>query len=517
MPDYEGLALQGVFTDEETGIRVFVGQRAETFAIDLGAVFDTINLRAETPPGLPGRRPPLPVQTSEEDADDASNPFGVNNFSGFNINTIAIEVPIQRLIRDFDPASSERRTIGVWARTLRQRKTTRRAGDSHEESEPLIEARGRWVQVSRMANPLVNELIIPFGLKDLRNTTLPEDEARFVQAYRDLDVANELELVSGVPVPEGPREDIVSLLLQYQGARTGPLSDLLRLDMVRNSRLALRVALSALVWLASLTAATPFAPVSDDELLEILPASSHTEERELRALREVVREHPENLSLALRIAWRYVDPSRRSGEPRYQGWATDVVRPWLTRPEPPTEVLPLRATLRQHSHDFEAALGDLSRVLARNPRDGRAWFSRATIHLVQGELDAAWRSCLPLLQIADALAGTSCLVRVSAASGHAAEGFAVLRDAITLRAQSSPRLRLFALTSLAEIAAQLGRNEAADRHFHESLALGAPDVYLITAYADFLLDQRRPREVLQRLEGQPRSDGLLLRRVLARM
>src|SRR4030095_1347395 len=59
-PNYPALAAKVICTDTATGIRFFAGQRAETFAIDLGAVFDTLNLRVETPPGAPGR-PPLPV------------------------------------------------------------------------------------------------------------------------------------------------------------------------------------------------------------------------------------------------------------------------------------------------------------------------------------------------------------------------------------------------------------------------------------------------------------------------
>src|ERR1700758_681314 len=86
IPDYPALAAQGIYSDAATGIRVFAGQRAETFYIDLGAVFDTLNLR-RSPPFL----------TAAEDANDSVNPFGVNRFSGANISTIAIEVPIKRI------------------------------------------------------------------------------------------------------------------------------------------------------------------------------------------------------------------------------------------------------------------------------------------------------------------------------------------------------------------------------------------------------------------------------------
>ena len=231
MPDYKRLADQGIFTDSSTGIRVFAGQRAETFAIDLGAVFDTINLRVETPPSRS-----LPVQTAAEDANDTVNPFGINNFSGFNINTIAIEVPIRRLTVDGQPANTKNGTIGMWARTLRQ-KVTLRAGEpqlnANSPPKKFIEGRGPFVQVSRMANPLVNELIIRFGRKDLWNATLPEDEAIFLKAYQNLDVAGALQLVSGVPVPPNPRNDIVGLLLQYKTpGNPGVLSELLRLDMM---------------------------------------------------------------------------------------------------------------------------------------------------------------------------------------------------------------------------------------------------------------------------------------------
>jgi len=86
-----------------------------------------------------------------------------------------------------------------------------------------------------MGNPLVNELIIPIGMKDLWNATEAEDEAQFLASYRNLAVAGALQLVSGVPVPPNPREDIVRLLTKYAGQNpdpsVGPFSELLRLDM----------------------------------------------------------------------------------------------------------------------------------------------------------------------------------------------------------------------------------------------------------------------------------------------
>jgi hypothetical protein len=229
-PDYDALAALGVYSDASTGARVFAGQRAETFAIDLGAVFDTLNLRTETAPGRA-----LPALSNAEDADDANNSFGVNAFSGFNVNTIALEVPIARLTRDGEAADDADRFIGVYASTSRNKLSVRRGEPGFvDDDKAVMKNMGGFRQVSRMGNPLVNELIIPIGQKDFWNASAPEDEAQFLQEYLDLDVAGALQLVSGVPVPPTPRNDIAALLLTYAGQSldTARLSELLRLDLV---------------------------------------------------------------------------------------------------------------------------------------------------------------------------------------------------------------------------------------------------------------------------------------------
>src|SRR5262245_19014245 len=231
MPMYADLRQQGIRSDASTGIRTFAGQSGETFAIDLGAVFDTVNLRVENATPIPMFRPPLPVQTAAEDANDFVNPFGTNAFSGFNVNSIVLEVPITRLTQDGSPPNMANGTLGLYASTLRQQLTVRDGEPSNvREGKPLLKGAKGFVQVSRMANPLVNELIIRIGRKDFWNATDPADEAQFVGAYQDLDVASALGAVAGQPVPPTPRDDVVNLLLRYAGQNGGRLSELLRLD-----------------------------------------------------------------------------------------------------------------------------------------------------------------------------------------------------------------------------------------------------------------------------------------------
>ena len=227
MPNYPALAVQGIYSDPATGIRVFAGQRAETFYIDLGAVFDTLNLR---------RYPPL--LTAAEDANDAANPFGVNRFSGANVSTIAIEVPITRVTSDGHPAAtSANPVIGMYASTARQKVNVARGHGATRVNA------GPWVQVSRMGNPLVNELIINTPEKDSWNAAEPETEAQFQAFYKNPVIATALNLVYGVPIvpingsPASNRTDLMSILLKYPGQALdgsncgSPCAELLRLDL----------------------------------------------------------------------------------------------------------------------------------------------------------------------------------------------------------------------------------------------------------------------------------------------
>ena len=218
--NYEDLAWQGIYTDSQTGIKVFAGPRAETFYIDLGAVFDTVNLRRF-----------LPLLTADEDANDAADPFGINRFSGFNINSIVIEVPISRVTRDGKPAEkTSHPLIGMYASTSRQKvKVIGNNGKMFTE--------GPWVQVSRLANPLVNELIIDTPFKDRWNSERPQDEADFQEFYKNPSIAQALALIFNVPVTATPRTDLMSLLLKYPGQPLAgnncgdPCSELLRLNL----------------------------------------------------------------------------------------------------------------------------------------------------------------------------------------------------------------------------------------------------------------------------------------------
>jgi hypothetical protein len=153
-PDYE--AKLGHPAVHELGRTcVFAGQRADEFYVDLGSIFDLGNLR------------PLQEANVYAKAAGLKSAPGVNATNRLNVHTIALQVPISELTVNRHP------TIGVWTTASRQRARMLGSADGDSFSS------GPFTQVSRMGNPLFNELLVPLGKKDYWNTQRPVHDKQF--------------------------------------------------------------------------------------------------------------------------------------------------------------------------------------------------------------------------------------------------------------------------------------------------------------------------------------------------
>ena len=222
MPNYEALAMQGIYTvaGDRGDIRVFAGTVADPFFIDLGAAFDSFNFRTAAGGG---------VLTAAQDKDNHLN-LAPNAVSGFNVNTIALEVPICYLTSDGNQhkASDKEATIGTWATTSRPHFTIRRAPNSSENG-------GGYSQVQRLGNPLINELIIGTGFKDTWSMSQPVNDSNFASFDLDPTLARIFNAIYGINIPPPPRTDLLPLVtyappIAAAGTPAGPVADLLRLN-----------------------------------------------------------------------------------------------------------------------------------------------------------------------------------------------------------------------------------------------------------------------------------------------
>ena len=128
---------------------------------------------------------------------------------------------------DVERISQPTRVIGAYANTSRRNVTVLRHWNDDDDGPHGL---GNWVQVQRLANPLVNEAIIGTADKDKWNGKDPSKEAQFLDYYRNPRLATALKLVFGADVPATPREDLVNILLKY-GPNDPRYSDLLRLNL----------------------------------------------------------------------------------------------------------------------------------------------------------------------------------------------------------------------------------------------------------------------------------------------
>jgi hypothetical protein len=171
-PNYHALAQKAV-TALAGGGQVFAGQRDDPFFADVGDIFDLLAIRKGT----------------------GSDGGGKDFLAGYAVHTIALQIPISQV----DTASH---VVGVWSAADRRKTTV--AGRT---------GRGPWVQVSRLGNPLINEVIIPTGLKDLWNRESPAQDKRFISFYKTPILAAVINKLYKLGAPTQNRDDLVQVLL----------------------------------------------------------------------------------------------------------------------------------------------------------------------------------------------------------------------------------------------------------------------------------------------------------------
>ena len=259
--------------------------------------------------------------------------------------------------------------------------------------------------------------------------------------------------------------------------------------------------------------AEPIVPTRDDEVIEVLPglATSRLEERRAR---RALAQRPNDPALAVGIARRLLARAHDDGDPRFAGQALAAISGWSDA-QAPDDVLLLRADLQQYLHEFDASVQSLQRLLARpsGARVAQAWLTLATVRRVQGRYAESDAACRELAQAAAALYAGACTAENAALRGE----FDAARTALA-RLLAAPGLpaatKAWLLVTQAELEQRAGRTEAADAAFRSSLEQQS-DSYARLAYADFLIEQRRPAEALKWLAGESRNDAVLLRLAIA--
>jgi hypothetical protein len=231
-PAYAALAHSGIHGLSGGHGKVFAGQRQEGFYVDLGSIFDLGALR----PFQNLHLIPLPAVTP-----------GVNGAKHLNVHTIALQVPIGDLTKDgsstFSGNGDSRAVVGIWTAAYRRQARIRPDADEGGDGEDVES--GPWVQVSRLGNPLFNEVIVPMSKKDRWNSLQPAADSQFLQYVQHPELAKLLPVLYPGVFPKlagltAARDDLVAILLTgipsgiipgFQNFTGTTTADMLRLNM----------------------------------------------------------------------------------------------------------------------------------------------------------------------------------------------------------------------------------------------------------------------------------------------
>ena len=274
-------------------------------------------------------------------------------------------------------------------------------------------------------------------------------------------------------------------------------------------------AVLACALLAPIAQAAPYLPAKGSDVVERLPRRNDPAQLELQRLRKQLAASPNNVAIATEVARHHIATARRETDPRYFGYAQAALAPWWQQSAPPLEVRLLRATLLQSTHHFPEAMRDLDAIVAADPQNSQAWLTRATVQTVRGDYPGATASCARLSSVTTQLVSMTCIASVGAMTGRSKASESLLATTLSRNTDADPELQVWVLTLLAEIAERRGNAAVAEERYKKALAMSPRDSYLLGAYADFLLDQKRPAEVIALVKDQTRIDGLLLRHALA--
>jgi tetratricopeptide (TPR) repeat protein len=265
-------------------------------------------------------------------------------------------------------------------------------------------------------------------------------------------------------------------------------------------------------WLVSLglpprAEAAPHVPGNDDTVLAELSTGTRFADVSARRLARG------RVDVAIPLAQFYIQQSRLSGDLRFLGYAEAVLAPWVRQAPPKPDVLLLQATLQQSRHDFAASLATLDRALAIRPKDPQALLIRATVLRVLGRYSEAGAACQDFSALVESRLGALCIEGLRGLNGNLQSAYAALTRISPQGWLNSEKSWLY--SELGEMAVRLGQEQDARRWFEQDLALVPTDFYVRAAYADLLLRQGRPADVLALLRGQESVEPLLLRIAIA--
>jgi len=232
---------------------------------------------------------------------------------------------------------------------------------------------------------------------------------------------------------------------------------------------------------------------------------------------------PENPDIAAKLAMGYIQVARNNTDPSYYRLANKVMQPWAKKPlipgvankETPDVIRLVRATLSQHDHHYADANDDLLKIIQKQPRNAQAWLTLSTIQLVQGDYKKAQVSCSALSRVSSRWIASLCYSQLYSLTGSAQRAYNMQKILLSQISKQQTELRLWVTGLMGESALRMGDKSLAEQHFKAGIKIKNNDTYILRTYSEFLIENKRYKEVKKLLNVFTHDDQLLLRLAIA--
>ncbi len=248
--------------------------------------------------------------------------------------------------------------------------------------------------------------------------------------------------------------------------------------------------------------ATPYTPMSKNQVLLTLPASMVTLRRAQQALPRTTEITIENnkrdsqFADRLQQAQTYLYSAQQNNDPRWYGYAHASLAPWWKESQRYPKVALLKATILQHRHQFPEALIELNSVLQQQPRNIQALLIRAQVNMMQANYHAAQQDCQHILWLSNPTLGINCIAQVNGLTGQGLHAIVQLTALLSNRKLLTDLERAEIHTTIATIAHRHQRKALALSHYQQAYAINPNNSYLIEQFSDYLVEQKYTKRLL---------------------
>ena len=246
--------------------------------------------------------------------------------------------------------------------------------------------------------------------------------------------------------------------------------------------------------------AEPYIPDNDSTIITRLPSAVVAMSQQLRATEGSRNDNPQQLFAQ---AYRSYQLALTEQDPRAYGRTLAIIEQWPDNVGKPVSLRLIAAAVLQHNHEFVPALDELRTVLEEEPGNAQALMIQAQIGLVTAHYPLTQQSCDALVNRVERAFQINCQAQLDGVTGKADTALDTLTQELDSGRPMSRQALLEIHITIATIAHRLGENDMAGQHYLAALTMAPDNTYLLSNYAQWLLQQERYRDVIALLGSEP--------------